>query len=100
MYGSDVPLPFILTVDSHGLYSTVKTLCEETDYRLGPTVARLGDSFENGEIATMQWITGKLNLADALTKRNLELLRKLNKVMLDGVLDPCMFDKAKRIQFN
>ena len=44
------------------------------------------DSFENGEIATMQWIAGKLNLADALTKRNLEMFRKLNKVMPNRVL--------------
>ena len=88
VYGSDVQLPFILTVDWHSLYSTVTTLHEGTDYRLRPTAARMQDSFENGEIATMQWIAGKLNLADALTKRNLEMFRKLNKVMLDGVLDP------------
>ena len=76
------------------------TLHEGTDYRLRPTVPRIRGSFENREIATMQWNAGKLNLADALTKRSLEMFRMLNKVMLDGVLDPCMFDKAKRIQFN
>ena len=100
VYGSDVPLPFILTVDSHGLYSTVKTLHEGTDYCLRPTAARIRDSCENGEIATMQWIAGKLKLSDALKKRILEMFRKLNKVMQDEVFDPCMFDKANRIQFN
>ena len=53
VYGSDVPLPVILTVELHGLYSTVTTLHEGTEYRLRPTVARIRDSFENGEIATI-----------------------------------------------
>lgn len=26
--------------------------------------------------------------------------RKVNNVMLNGVQEPCMFDKVKRIQFN
>ena len=36
-------LPFVLMVDSNGLYSTLTTLREGSDYRLRPTVARLRD---------------------------------------------------------
>ena len=48
------PLPFILSVDSHGLYSTITTLHDGQDYRLRPTVSRMRDSFENKEITVMQ----------------------------------------------
>lgn len=100
LYGSAVRLPFVLTVHSHGLYSTVTTLHEGTDYRLRPLIARKRDSFGNEDIAAMQWISGMLILVDALTKRKLDTSRRLNEVMMSGALDPCMFEKAKRIQFN
>lgn len=98
--GSTFPLPFVLTINSHGLYSTVTTLHEGTDYRLRPTVARMRDSFESGEISVMQWIPGRLNLADALTKRNVEMYRELNQVMTTCVIDPSIFGSAKRVKFT
>ena len=55
----DDGLPFALTVDSNGLYSTITTLHEGSDYRLRPTVSRIRDSFENREINVIQWIPGK-----------------------------------------
>ena len=45
-----VKLPFVLTVDLQGLYSTVTNLHEGADYRLRSTVARMRDSFKNREI--------------------------------------------------
>ena len=56
LHQSTKKLPFVLSVDSNGLYSTITTLHEGMDYRLRPNVARLRDSFENGEISTMQWL--------------------------------------------
>ncbi len=50
LHDSPSPLPLVLTVDSLGLYSTITTLHEGKHYRLRPTVARLRDSFEAGEI--------------------------------------------------
>lgn len=100
VFKSDVPLPFVLTVDSNGLYSTITTLHEGSDYRLRPTVARMRDSYEVGEIALMQWIAGSLKLADALTKRNIEMYKKLNDVMTSGLVDPNMFENAKRFKFT
>lgn len=100
VYGSPCPLPFVLNVDSHWLYSTVKALHDGTDNHLRPTVASMRESFEEGEIATMQWIPGKLNLADALTKRNLEMYGKLNQVMVNGKLDLSTFQKANIIRFK
>ena len=77
LHKATIKLPFVLTVDSHGLYSTVTTLHEGADYRLRPTVARMEDSFENGEISVMQWVSGTQNPADALTKRNVEMFKIL-----------------------
>ena len=91
---------FIFTVDSRGLYSTITTLHEGADYRLRPTVSRLRDSFENGEIDHMQWIAGTKNLADALTKRNFSMFRQLNEVMKEGLMKAELFEHAKRVSFN
>ena len=89
------PFPLTLTVDSHGLYSTMTTLHEGKDYRLRPTVSRLGDSFESNEITTVQWIPGGKNLADALTKRNFQLFRLLNSVCVSGLLPDHLFANAQ-----
>ena len=97
LYGSSAKLPLILSGDSHGLYSTIITLPEGKEYMLRPTVARLRDSFELGEIAVMQWIPGKLNLADALTKRNINSYRDLNQVATSGTLPLERFEKAHRV---
>ena len=99
-FGSKKQLPFSLIVDSHGLYSTITTLREGADYRLRPTVSRLRDSFENGEISTMQWIPGTENLADALTKRNIVMFRKLNDVMTSGFLNIELLKDAVRSKFD
>ena len=93
-------LPFVLTVDSHGLYSTITTLRDGSDYGLRPTVARLRDSFENEEINTMQWIPGKDNLSDALTKRNVAMFLKLNKVARTGRLLSSTLNEAKSAKFH
>lgn len=100
LYGSSQPLPFILTVDSNGLYSTITTLHEGHDYRLRPTVSRIRDSYENGEISVMQWIPGKFNLADALTKRNLSTYKQLNDAMVNGCLPEDILKFAKRVNFK
>jgi len=100
LHNAETTLPFVLTVDSHGLYSTVTTLHEGSDYRLRPTVARMRDSFEVGEIGIMQWIPGRVNLADALTKRNVDMYGKLNEVMRTGFLDDSIFRSAKRVSFD
>ena len=64
------PLPLTLRIDSHGLYSTITTLHKGRDYRLRPTVSRLRDAFESKEINVIQWIPGRKNISDALTKCN------------------------------
>ncbi len=68
LHDSPSPLPLVLTVDSLGLYSTVTTLHEGKDNHLCPTVARLRDSFEPGEIQTIQWIAGDSNIAECFDK--------------------------------
>lgn len=91
----DSPLPLILTIDSHGLYSTITTLHEGKDYRLRPTVCRLRDSFESGELSVVQWVAGTNNIADALTKCNPVLFQKLASVVNSGVLTESILQATK-----
>ena len=97
MYTSTAKLPFVLTVDSHGLYSTVSTLHERQDYCLRPTVARIRDSFETGEIDVLQWIRGTKNVADALTKRNQSTNRLLIETCKTCTLPSTIFEKTERV---
>lgn len=99
-FGSSVPLPFVLTVDSNGLFSTITTLHEGHEYRLRPTVARMRDSYESGEIHRLQWIRGLLNIADALTKRNLATYKLLNLVLVRGSLKEEILKDTKRVTFT
>ena len=91
----DEPLPLILTIDSHGLYSTITTLHEGKDYRLRPTVCRVRDSFESGELSVVQWIAGTNNIADALTKCNPVLFQKLGLVLNTGILSESILNATK-----
>ncbi len=77
---SEYSLPFVLTVESAGLYSTMSTLHDTKDYRLRPTVSRLRDSFESSEIHTVYWIPAQKNVSDALTKRNIVIYKLLNDI--------------------
>ncbi len=86
LFLSNRSLPLVLSVDSRGLYLTVTTLHEGRDYRPRPTVCRLLDSFETGEISVIQWVSGSLNISDALTKRNVSMYMTLNKVCTSGLL--------------
>ena len=100
VHGATSLLPFVPTVDSNGLYSTITTLHEGSDYRLRPTVQSRRDSFEDGEISVMQWIAGTRNVADALTKRNIVMYRMLNEIMRSGILDEEVMRGTKRVKFK
>lgn len=100
VYNSNVKLPLVLCIDSFGLCTTINTLHEGSDYRLRPTVSRLRDAYETGEIEVMQWIPGKDNLADGLTKRNIQSQKNLNKTMTSGLLYAKVFERARRTSFG
>lgn len=68
-------MPFVLIADSNGLYSTITTSHESSDHRLRPAVPITRGSCVNGEIGTAQWMPEKKKLADALTKRTIEISR-------------------------
>lgn len=76
-----------LSVDSHALKDTITTLHEGSEYRLRHTVQRIRNSFESGELDVLRWIPGTENVADALTKRNIKLYRKLNDMCAGGRLN-------------
>lgn len=73
-----------LFVDSRALFDTITTLHEGREYRLRKTVTRLRLSFEAQELDRIHWIPGKVNVADALTKRTLPLSRLLNRLLAQG----------------
>ena len=45
----------------------------------------------------MQWVDGKLNLADALTKQNPVMFRTLNNVCATGILSPELLERSERV---
>lgn len=79
-----------IVIDSMGLYDTITTLHEGNEYRLRQTVQRIRDSFEAGDVNIIRWIPGVDNIADALTKRNITLWKKLNEICITGRLDPSL----------
>jgi len=42
--------------------------------------------FESKDLDVLRWIPGNINIADALTKRDLRMHRLLNRVMTTGIL--------------
>lgn len=93
---SDSPLPSILTIDSHGLYSTATTLHEGENYRSRPTVSRMRDSFESGKKLAIQWIPGTQSITDALTKCNPNPFHVLSQTLVSGFLRKNTFKSLKR----
>lgn len=81
-------------------FRTITTLHEVADYRIRRTVWHIRDSFENGEITSMQWIAGVQKISDALKKRNPVMFRKLNKVMKEGRVEFEMLRNFKRAKFD
>lgn len=82
-----------LFVDGRALFDTITTLHEPREYRLRKPVARMRDSFENGELDSIRWIDGKSNMGDALTKPNVKLSRRLNETMARGIWDDIVKDE-------
>ena len=75
-----------LNVDSRALYDTITTLHESIDYCLRQTVQRIRDSFESRDLNVLRWLPGQQNIADALTKYDLNQFRHLNYVCTSGKL--------------
>ena len=73
-----------LYTDSMGLFDTISTLHDGREYRLRQTVQRIRDSFEAGDLDALLWILGVENVADALTKRSIDLQKKLGEMCLYG----------------
>lgn len=70
--------------DPMGLYDTISTLHEGSEYCLRQTVTRIRDSFGSGDLDVLKWISGVSYIADALMKRNKTLWKLLNNVTASG----------------
>lgn len=76
-----------ISVDSNGLWDTIKPLQEWKEYRLRQALQRIRNSFEGAETNVLRWIQGTENLTDALTKFNISMLQKLNQICSSGYLN-------------
>lgn len=76
-----------LFVDARELFATINALHEPLEYRLRKTVDRMLDAFESGDLECDSWIDDKSNLADALTKGNVEVSQWLNVMLARGIWD-------------
>lgn len=74
-------------VDSRGFFDTIITVNDPWEYRLKITVAKIRESFESGESKGVNWIHGRRNLADALTKWDAEASKCSNEVLNSGSWD-------------
>ena len=79
-------LTFELNVDSRSLFEAITTQHESKDFRLRQAVQSIRQAFERGEISTLRWIPGKVNPADALTKRHATTSPLLNEMVSTGRL--------------
>lgn len=61
------------------------TLHESREYRLRRTAARVRTSFEFPDLDALRRPSGRLNVADGLTKRNVQLCRIVNDLMSTGL---------------
>ena len=89
-------IPARATVDSYGLYPTITTLHEGTDYQLRPNVSRFRDSFAAKEISVHQWILGPQDIADALTKVNPATFQILSDFLSTVELTEGLLSKSQR----
>ena len=83
---TDRQIPFEFNVDSRSLFETITTQHESNDFRLRQAVQSIRESYERGEISVLRWIPGKVNPADALTKRNSSTAATLNEMVATGRL--------------
>lgn len=65
----------------------ITTLHDGTDYRLKATMQRLGDKFDSGALDALRWIQKHANISNALTKKNMEMHKLLNKIAINTLLD-------------
>lgn len=82
----DEKINHTLIVDSKVPYDTITTLHEGRNYRLRQTIQRLRDSFEANDLNKRTWIQGKVNISDALAKRNPYSRRMLYFIVRTEVL--------------
>lgn len=63
-------------------------------------MARIKDPYKNEKIGTMQCISGKENLSYALTKRNIDVFKILNEVLISEMLSYDVLSVARRLTFT
>lgn len=90
----------LLTVNSNGLYSTITTLHEPSDYRERPTVTGILGTFEKAEVATPQWFFGRKNVFSAVTKQIISRHNILNRTYSAREIDSTLFSGSKLATFK
>lgn len=76
-----------MNVESKGLFDTLSTLHEGREYRFRQTGQQIRNSFDSGDLDELQWIEGRVNIADGFTKDNHETQKMLHRVTATGRLE-------------
>ena len=76
----------VLITDSHGLLDTTTTEKLAREKRARRTIQRIRDSFVNRDLEEVRWLEGTRNIADAGTKSNYEMWRKLGQHVEQGTM--------------
>ena len=76
----------VLVTDSHGLMDTTTTEKLAREKRARRTIQRIRDSFVNRDLEEVRWLEGTRNIADAGTKSNHEMWKKLGQHVEQGTM--------------
>ena len=80
----DVEIGTQICVDSKDLFTSLSTQRNSIDRSIRSDVACIRFEFQVGSINKITWLPGKLNLADALTKRDSPLTEVLQLTLYTG----------------
>lgn len=73
-----------LVLDSRSTFHLCSTMKEPEEIKNKLLLASIREEFNTGSMNTIRWTPGSTHLADALTKDNQEVARKLNEVLTSG----------------
>ena len=73
-------------MDSKDLRDSLSSCHESTDKSVKADVNVIKYEFESKNVSYMTWITGKLNPADVVTKKDSPMVKLLQLILFDGLV--------------
>lgn len=75
------------------IFDTITTLHEPREYRLRNLFARLCEEFESGNIYGVKWAQGTNILDESLTKSNVVIAERLNRLIAERIWEDKIDDE-------